>query len=202
MRLLRCCVVMLAATAVAAVAIRLLVPSVASPGPGFEGDLVRGCALVASACTVWGWLSSLAVVVEALRIGGRAGTRSTPGVPAAYRRLVLAACVVALTAGAGPALAASGADPAQSMPVAVAGLPFPARAMDLPAQSHRVVAVRPGDSLWTIAARRLPADASDREITEGWQELYARNRGVIGDDPSLIRPGQQLVLPHHLEEPS
>jgi len=193
---------MLAATAIAAAAIRLLAPSVSVQGPGFEGGLVRGCALVASACTVWGWLSSVAVVGEALRLGGRPGPRPTPGVPAAYRRLVLAACGVALTAAGGPALAAPGADPAQGMPVTVAGLPFPARAIDLPAQTHRVVGVRPGDSLWAITARRLAPDASGREITEAWEALYARNKAVIGDDPDLIRPGQQLVLPHHLEEPS
>ncbi|GAA1972510.1 hypothetical protein GCM10009798_37090 [Nocardioides panacihumi] len=193
---------MLAATAIAAVAMRLLVPSVATQGPGFEGELVRGCALAAAACTAWGWLSAVAVVVEALCLGIRAGPRSTPGVPAAYRRLVLAACGVALSTAAAPALATPGADPVQSMPVTVAGLPFPARAMDLPAQTHHVVAVRPGDSLWAITAQRLAAGASDREISEGWQELYARNKAVIGDDPALIRPGQQLVLPHHLEEPS
>ncbi|RCG17858.1 LysM peptidoglycan-binding domain-containing protein [Streptomyces diacarni] len=48
---------------------------------------------------------------------------------------------------------------------------------------HRVT-VRPGDSLSRIAA--------EQDVPGGWTELYAHNRGVIGDDPDLIKPGQQL----------
>lgn len=28
----------------------------------------------------------------------------------------------------------------------------------------------------------------------GWQELYERNRDVVGSDPDLILPGQELRL--------
>lgn len=38
-------------------------------------------------------------------------------------------------------------------------------------------------------AERLWGDAAR------WRELYALNRGVIGDDPRAIVPGQWLVLP-------
>lgn len=48
---------------------------------------------------------------------------------------------------------------------------------------HRVT-VQPGDSLSGIAA--------DLDVPGGWRELYDGNRGVIGDDPDLIRPGQHL----------
>ena len=30
---------------------------------------------------------------------------------------------------------------------------------------------------------------------ERWRELYALNRGVIGDDPERLQPGQLLILP-------
>ncbi|MEO7844372.1 MAG: LysM peptidoglycan-binding domain-containing protein [Nocardioides sp.] len=49
------------------------------------------------------------------------------------------------------------------------------------------VVVRPGDTLSGIAAAAL-GDA-DR-----WPRLYAANRGVVGDDPDLILPGQVLDL--------
>jgi len=58
--------------------------------------------------------------------------------------------------------------------------------------------VRPGDCLWTIAARLLPAGASLRTIDRTWRLLYAANRAVIGDDPGLIRPGAVLALPRNV----
>jgi nucleoid-associated protein YgaU len=207
MRVLRCLLVVATTTAGATGALRLLLPSVTTWAPGFEGALVGSCASAAAGCTLWGWLGALAVVAEALGAadptpGGARGVAAVPGapaLPAALRRVVLAACGVALSAAA-PALASAGRDPQQALPAAVAGLPFPARAMDLPAEAHRVVVVRPGDSLWAITARRLPPDAGDREVSAGWHDLYARNRAVVGADPSLIRPGQELTLPDHLEE--
>ena len=33
-------------------------------------------------------------------------------------------------------------------------------------------------------------------MAESWHLIYRRNRGVIGADPDLIRPGQLLRLPH------
>ncbi|MBO4258309.1 transglycosylase family protein [Streptomyces griseorubiginosus] len=44
--------------------------------------------------------------------------------------------------------------------------------------------VREGDTLSVIAARHGTT----------WQRLYAANKAVIGDDPNLIVPGQQLEL--------
>jgi len=57
------------------------------------------------------------------------------------------------------------------------------------------VVVRAGDSLWSIAARHLGADASDAEVAAAWPHWYARNADVIGPDPSLILPGQTLRAP-------
>ncbi|WP_431780737.1 transglycosylase family protein [Streptomyces chumphonensis] len=44
--------------------------------------------------------------------------------------------------------------------------------------------VRPGDTLAAIAQRHGTT----------WQELYERNRSVVGGDPNLIFPGQRLAV--------
>lgn len=64
-----------------------------------------------------------------------------------------------------------------------------------PTSADQPVRVQPGDSLWLIAAHRLGADASDADIAAVWPRWYAANRSVIGDDPSLIQPGQVLQAP-------
>ena len=55
--------------------------------------------------------------------------------------------------------------------------------------------VRPGDSLWSLAARDLPAGSPAALVTARWHAIYAANRSVIGPDPDLIVPGQRLRLP-------
>lgn len=57
------------------------------------------------------------------------------------------------------------------------------------------VTVRRGDSLWSIVARHLGPDASDAEIAHEWPRWFHANAAVIGDDPDLVLPGQQLVPP-------
>ncbi len=64
-----------------------------------------------------------------------------------------------------------------------------------PASPPVDVVVRPGDSLWSIAAGRLESSASARSTSIAWHEWYAANRSVIGDDPNLIYPGEQLHPP-------
>lgn len=46
--------------------------------------------------------------------------------------------------------------------------------------------VKTGDTLSAIAAAN--------NVGGGWQALYAKNQGVVGSNPDLILPGQQLVL--------
>ena len=43
-----------------------------------------------------------------------------------------------------------------------------------------------GDSLYSIA--------DEQDVKGGWRELYERNRDLIGSDPGLILPGQELRL--------
>lgn len=58
-----------------------------------------------------------------------------------------------------------------------------------------VLVVQPGDTLWHIAARSLPAGATATRIDREWRRWYRANRSVIGADPDLILPGQRLVPP-------
>jgi nucleoid-associated protein YgaU len=55
--------------------------------------------------------------------------------------------------------------------------------------------VRPGDTLWDIAARHLGPAATDQEIAHTWPRWFAANRAVIGPDPDRLRPGQRLTPP-------
>lgn len=63
-----------------------------------------------------------------------------------------------------------------------------------PPQESRVT-VTAGQSLWLIAAHRLGPTASDQQVATEWPRWYRSNRGVIGADPALIRPGQRLIKP-------
>ena len=56
---------------------------------------------------------------------------------------------------------------------------------------RRTYEVRRGDSLWEIAASRVEAD----EVARCTRALYRRNAEVVGSDPDLIGPQQQLVIP-------
>lgn len=57
------------------------------------------------------------------------------------------------------------------------------------------VTVRRGDTLWSIAAHHLGPSATDAEIAHEWPRWYAANLRLIGADPDLIHPGQQLLPP-------
>lgn len=58
-----------------------------------------------------------------------------------------------------------------------------------------VVVVRPGDSLWSIAADRLGAGAGVADVARACEHWYAANRDVVGPDPDVLQPGQRLVAP-------
>lgn len=57
------------------------------------------------------------------------------------------------------------------------------------------ITVAPGDTLWSIAKAALPAESTDQEIDTAWRAWYSTNQAVIGDNPDLIAPGQQLLPP-------
>jgi nucleoid-associated protein YgaU len=168
-----------------------------------DDALVRVCLLALLGCLAWAWLATCAVVLEAWP---GATAPAVPGVPLLVRRVVLAACGVALVGTlAAPAHAEGGGG--HSSGPSLAGLPLPERALGpAGARTHpeavrrqvqpvQRVTVRPGDSLWAIAAHDLPIDADDAAITLRWQRIYRLNRTVVGPCPDLILPGQVLRLP-------
>lgn len=196
----RCLAVWLAATAAGAALAAGLLPVALTPATRFDDVLVRLCAAVGCLAVVWLWVVTTAVVAEAVT-----GT-AAPGVPTAVRRLVLLACGAAVVAGlAVPAQATPGEVHRDRQQPSVAGLPFPDRAVGAPVrvvaaeqteQTEQVV-VRPGDTLWDLAAAELGPGADAAEVDARWREIYAENRTVIGPDPDLIQPAQRLRLPAH-----
>lgn len=121
------------------------------------------------------------------------GVPPTPGSPTALR-----APGWALSAPDPSAPPADPAAPAGSSPVDLdwpeAGASDAAAAPARPAAAAEVVVLR-GDTLWSIAARQLPADASPDQIDAAWRAWYQANKQVIGQDPDLILPGQRLQAP-------
>lgn len=83
----------------------------------------------------------------------------------------------------------------------LAGLPYPDRPIsERPHPSRtqsadRIVIVRPGDTLWAIARRFLPDDASESAVARSCAEWFVANRAVIGNNPDLIIPAQRLRPP-------
>jgi len=55
-------------------------------------------------------------------------------------------------------------------------------------EAARTYVVKSGDSLSKIA-KELYGDA------KRWPEIYEANKELIGDDPNLIHPGQELKIP-------
>ncbi len=107
----------------------------------------------------------------------------------------------ALFAGAAGALALSPVQADQAVTPTrhdVAGLRLPDRPIASPPHvgaGPPAVVVRPGDTLWAIAARSLPASATNAQIADACARWHAANRDVIGDDPDLIFPTQRLTPP-------
>lgn len=207
----RCLAVCAAATVAAVAVLAWLLPDLATDpraldargpaGPRFDDLLVWACSAATVAGTCWLWAVTTLVALGAAR--GRTGP-SAPAVPAGLRRAVLAACGVALAGGlASPAVASPGQvhhdHPRPATAALVSGLPLPDRATapsraPAPAPAHSLV-VRRGDTLWALARRDLGPRAADGAVNRRWQAIYALNRGVVGANPDVIHPGQQLRLP-------
>lgn len=130
-----------------------------------------------------------------IALAGLARVR-VPGVPRALQALLF----VAVVSGGGAAHAEPQHDldglalpdrPVVTAPAVTAAPVTPTTA------SVEVVVVRPGDTLWAIAARSLPSAASDHDVADAVTRWHRANRSVIGSDPDLILPGHQLRPPHH-----
>jgi nucleoid-associated protein YgaU len=212
---------LLALTAAAALAVATPDAARAALAPGADtGDLLSGLALLGAwAVTARVALTALAVGLAALpgavgRLGRAVAAACTPALLRSIVRTALGASVVA-----GPLLSGTAFADAAS-PQALPGLPlldrvmapassaptkapYPPRPPHTPHTGHpvaasgsgHVVVVRPGDTLWDIAARDLPAGRSAAQIATAWPRWYAANRAVIGPDPGRIQPGERLVPP-------
>ena len=183
-----------------------------------SSQLAGGCALLGIAIYSWTVLLVLCSVGE--HVGGCLG-RLASGcahlvAPVAWRQSVRLACGVAAVAvpAAGLVAAQANADVLSgsqsgrahvSRPgssdhhgvIRLDGLPMPERPVAGRVQ-QRTVVVRPGDTLWDIAARHLGSAATTAEVADTWPRWYATNRSVIGNDPGLITPGTLLHAPHVL----
>jgi hypothetical protein len=210
----RCLLIWTSGTSTLGVVAMLVLPGVASLWAGraalasLPPDVLlpRLSACVLLGCACWAWLALTATVSDAWR-GARSPGRWSWACPSGVRRVVLAACGVALASGAVTPAHADHADHAdvhhhQHGLGVLRGLPLPERAVarrrsssTVHARPGRVVAVHPGDTLWAIAERDLPAGATDHDIARRWQAIYAANRRSVGTDPDVIRPGQHLHLP-------
>lgn len=176
---------------------------------------------LAAACGALAALVALALGVGALLVlaaalPGRVGLVADGVARHCLPRALRAALVAALGIGAAalPVTAAGADSPRPSttrlipdLDRAAAGRPA-LIALPTPSASPRSAApvlvtpvlVTPGDTLWRIAAHALGPRATDRAVAAAWPRWWAVNRAVIGDDPDLIRPGQQLTPPTHLGE--
>lgn len=91
---------------------------------------------------------------------------------------------------------AAGTRPAQAVAPAAGG--------GAEASSREAHVVRPGESLWSIAAghlRRSGVDPTDRAVAVEWPRWYAANVDTVGTDPHLIHPGQELLVPREASHP-
>jgi nucleoid-associated protein YgaU len=61
--------------------------------------------------------------------------------------------------------------------------------------SPALVVVRPGDTLWDLAADDLGDGATHADVAAHWPRWHAVNRDVVGSDPDHLRPGQRLRVP-------
>lgn len=175
--------------------------------------LTELAAWTVTGCCLWALVLLIAAATESLTRGRVAATRVVP-CPDRLRRVVLAAVGAAVVcAVASPAQAEEGGSAHRTSHRASYGasggsagrLPVPARpdgvlraAVPDATDKHRRVVVREGESLWRLAAARLPG-AEDSAVQAAVAATYRANRHLIGPDPDLIQPGQRLVLPVPLQ---
>jgi nucleoid-associated protein YgaU len=130
-------------------------------------------------------------LAAAARRSGRAA--ASAGGALGVRGLLLALAGTATTAAG--SVATVGAAAASPSPVASPARHATAPTARASAQPATYV-VRPGDSLWAIAARHLGPGASDAAVAAEWPRWYRANHAVIGSNPSLLHVGTRLAVPH------
>ncbi|PZS37068.1 MAG: hypothetical protein DLM58_00210 [Pseudonocardiales bacterium] len=179
-----------------------LLAAAATALPGQCGRLARSLTrmlLPAAMYRVVAGAAGLSVLLAPVAAGAAGASRATPsGTPAATSPSIPAPTWPTDP----PTLPAPGWPSAATTPSAghrasSEGAPGPdARPPHPPGtEPPRTVVVRPGDSLWAIAAAHLGPGVAPGRTAAAWPRWYSANRAVIGADPDLIRPGQQLRPP-------
>ena len=156
--------------------------------------LTEVAALALLGCALWMWAATTAVVVDVLR-GAR--TPAPAGLHAASQRAYAGWCWPP-AASPSPAVSPSRRTPRARTSTGPRPSPVsrsPTAPWRVSAHVRRTVRVRPGDTLWSLAARDLPVDSPDASIAARWHAIYAANRSLIGPDPDVIEPGLRLRLP-------
>jgi hypothetical protein len=164
--------------------------------------------VVALAASAWLFVATGACVVALGLSRPRLARRISPVLPVGLRRLVEVAVVGACVAL--PALPAQAVAPPRvsavvdDQPVVRAPetprpAPAPAAAI-APAEVPQHAIVRAGDSLWLIARASLMQTTGrrpgDTEVARYWRAVIVANRPTLrSGDPSLIYPGEIVVLP-------
>lgn len=178
-------------------------------------DLVLACS-VSLLAAVAGWLG--VAILLTLAAEGPDCVRTFVGrlarlvTPSLCRAVLGGACGAAVLAGPSALLPASAValDPRDARsPTWPAGrclggpadLPLPDRPLSsAPTVQEHSLRVRRGDTLWAIAARRLPDGATNAEIARAWPRWFRANRDRVGPDPHLIRSGTRLRVPARLTD--
>ncbi|MFD8644223.1 peptidoglycan DD-metalloendopeptidase family protein [Streptomyces zaomyceticus] len=95
-----------------------------------------------------------------------------------------------------PLLGATGAHAAeQAAPVAAPGQAVAAAQVKAAtAKAAPVTAKATSKTYSVVRGDYLSKIAAEHHLTGGWKKLYADNRQVVGEDPSLILPGMKLTL--------
>ena len=181
--------------ALAGVSVARLGPEAAGASSDLRGESFPA-ALLGLGCLVQLALSSWVLLTVGLSL-----LHAPPPLVRAVAPRLLRRALFAGTAGAlalAPVQAERGIAPSGPPQHDVAGLRLPDRpvaAVPRAPTAPAVVVVRPGDTLWAIAARSLPAGATNAEIAHACARWHAANRDVIGADPHLIFPTQRLHPP-------
>lgn len=152
---------------------------------------------ISAAATALGALALLSVAARwaaaLARAGALAAARARRTATGAARTLGARGLLAAAAAAATSAATAASSTAA---PAPVSGSPVPAPVHRAHVATPTTHVVRPGDSLWAIAAQHLGPGASDAAIAAAWPRWYDANRAVIGSNPSLLLVGTLLRVPH------
>ncbi|XGX77854.1 hypothetical protein LQK93_00632 [Terrabacter sp. BE26] len=143
-------------------------------------------------------LSSNGAAPSRSRLGEGPGFLPTPGQPGTSHPGPAPAHLTAPAPAPGPGYLPTAPPPVHDADRPHLLAPVPRVAVS----THDLVTIHRGDSLWSLAARHLGPGASDAQVAHEWPRWYAANRAVIGEDPDVLVPGQQLRPPSAVDDRS